>query len=112
VLAIIDIVAVGGLIAMVMFSGCENFVLAIDAKGTDSLSWLGKLDVGTFKLKVAAILVAISSIHLLRKFMRIDTNTHTDPRIMWYVTVHSTLVFSAVLLGALDCMSFARHRDY
>ena len=51
VLAMIDIVLVGSLIIMVMFSGYENFVSTIDAKGSDSLNWLGKLDAGTLKLK-------------------------------------------------------------
>ena len=69
VLALIDIVLVGSLIVMVMFSGYENFVSRIEAKGTDTLGWLGKLDSGTLKLKVAASIVAISSIHLLRVFM-------------------------------------------
>ena len=111
-LALIDIVLVGSLIVMVMFSGYENFVSTIDAKGTDSLSWLGKLDAGTLKLKVAASIVAISSIHLLRIFMQIETSEHTDTQIMWYVIVHMTFVFSAVLLGVLDRMSFARHRAH
>ena len=30
---------------------------------------------------------------------------------MWYVILHMTFVFSAVLLGVLDKMSFAKHRD-
>ena len=73
VLAMIDIALVGSLIVMVMFSGYENFVSTIDAKGSDSLSWLGKLDAGTLKLKVAVSIVAISSIHLLRIFMQVGT---------------------------------------
>ena len=32
------------------------------------LSWLGKLDSGSLKQKVAASIIAISSIHLLQKF--------------------------------------------
>ena len=71
VLSLIDISLVGSLIVMVMFSGYENFVSTIDAKGTDTLGWLGKLDAGTLKLKVAASIVAISSIHLLRVFMQV-----------------------------------------
>ncbi len=67
VLAMIDMALVGSLIVMVMFSGYENFVSTIDAKGTDTLNWLGKLDAGTLKLKVAASIVAISSIHLLQR---------------------------------------------
>jgi uncharacterized protein (TIGR00645 family) len=109
VLAMIDIVLVGSLIVMVMFSGYENFVSRIDVgEGGDTLGWLGKLDAGTLKLKVAASIVAISSIHLLRIFMnaeRID-----NEKIMWYVILHLTFVISALLLGVLDRMSFAGHR--
>ncbi len=115
VLAMIDIVLVGSLIVMVMFSGYENFVSTIDAKGSDSLSWLGKLDAGTLKLKVAASIVAISSIHLLRVFMKVgdvDHQNYTSEQIMWYVIIHLTFVVSAVLLGVLDRMSFAKHRDH
>ncbi len=110
VLAMIDIVLVGSLIVMVMFSGYENFVSRIDTEGTDSLGWLGKLDAGTLKLKVAASIVAISSIHLLRVFM--DAQKIENDKIMWYVILHMTFVVSAVLLGVLDKMSFASHRDH
>jgi uncharacterized protein (TIGR00645 family) len=112
VLAMIDIVLVGSLIIMVMFSGYENFVSTIDAKGTDSLNWLGKLDAGTLKLKVAASIVAISSIHLLSVFMKIDKNTYSNDQVMWFVILHLTFVVSAVLLGVLDKMSFAKHREH
>ena len=110
VLSLIDISLVGSLIVMVMFSGYENFVSTIDAKGTDTLGWLGKMDSGTLKLKVAVSIVAISSIHLLRIFMKVET-TDND-KILWYVILHMTFVVSAVLLGVLDKMSFAKHRDH
>jgi uncharacterized protein (TIGR00645 family) len=121
VLALIDISLVGSLIVMVMFSGYENFVSTIDAKGTDSLGWLGKMDSGTLKLKVAVSIVAISSIHLLRIFMQVSdkvtlddgalVDKYTNSQIMWYVILHMTFVLSAVLLGVLDKMSFAKHRE-
>ncbi len=111
VLALIDIVLVGSLIVMVMFSGYENFVSRIDADDRgESLAWLGKLDAGTLKLKVAASIVAISSIHLLRIFM--EVRTVDNDKIKWYVILHLTFVISAVLLGVLDKMSFAIHRDH
>ena len=118
VLAMIDIVLVGSLIIMVMFSGYENFVSRIDtASEKETLGWLGKLDSGTLKLKVAASIVAISSIHLLRIFMQVsgkDPQTgedlYTNDEIMWYVILHLTFVVSAVLLGVLDRMAFAKHR--
>ena len=121
VLAMIDISLVATLIVMVMFSGYENFVSTIDAKGSDTLNWLGKLDAGTLKLKVAASIVAISSIHLLRIFMQVDALVevngakvakYTNEQIMWYVIVHMTFVVSALLLGVLDKIAFAKHRDH
>ena len=122
VLSLIDISLVGSLIVMVMFSGYENFVSTIVAKGTDSLGWLGKMDSGTLKLKVAASIVAISSIHLLRIFMQVSNKVkledgtivdmYTNYQIMWYVILHMTFVFSALLLGVLDKMSFSKHRDH
>ena len=115
VLSLIDISLVGSLIVMVMFSGYENFVSTIDAKGTDSLGWLGKMDSGTLKLKVAASIVAISSIHLLRVFMQVGKKGEealSNDQIMWYVILHMTFVFSAVLLGVLDKMSFSKHREH
>ena len=110
VLSMIDIALVGSLIVMVMFSGYENFVSTIDAKGSDTLGWLGKLDAGTLKLKVAASIVAISSIHLLQKFM--DAEAIPNDKLLWYTVLHLTFVASAVLLGVLDKISFAAHREH
>lgn len=117
-LALVDIVLVGSLIVMVMFSGYENFVSRIDVKdGGDSLGWLGKLDASSLKLKVAASIVAISSIHLLSAFMSISNTNPAKPpitseQLMWYVIIHLTFVVSALLMGVLDKISFAKHRDH
>ncbi len=110
ILAMIDLSLVGSLIVMVMFSGYENFVSRIDAEGTDSLGWLGKLDAGTLKLKVATSIVAISSIHLLRIFM--ETKELPNDKILWYVVLHMTFVISAVLMGVMDRLAFASHREH
>jgi uncharacterized protein (TIGR00645 family) len=110
VLSLIDIVLVGSLIVMVMLAGYENFVSKIDAGREQELpAWLGKLDTGTLKLKVAASIVAISSIHLLRIFM--NAGQTPNDKILWYVVLHLTFVVSAVLLGVLDRLAFASHRD-
>jgi uncharacterized protein (TIGR00645 family) len=111
VLAMIDLVLVASLVVMVMFSGYENFVSRMKSSDReDSLDWLGKLDAGTLKLKVAASIVAISSIHLLRAFMN---SQHIDnDKLMWYVIIHLTFVVSAVLMGVLDKLAFSSHRDH
>lgn len=100
-LSLIDITLVGGLIVMVMFSGYENFVSRLDV-GDESgkLVWLGKLDAGSLKNKVAASIVAISSIHLLKVFMNAE-NLPND-KIKWYLLIHITFVLSAFAMGYLD----------
>lgn len=111
VLAMIDMVLVASLVVMVMFSGYENFVSRIDIDDDgEKLGWLGKLDAGTLKLKVAASIVAISSIHLLRAFM--DAKEIDNDKLMWYVIIHLTFVVSAVLMGVLDRLAFSSHREH
>lgn len=100
-LSLIDMTLVGGLLVMVMLSGYENFVSTLNIdENREKLSWLGKMDSGSLKNKVAASIVAISSIHLLRVFM--DARNTPDNKLMWYVIIHLTFVLSAFLMGYLD----------
>ena len=104
ILSLIDLSLVGGLIVMVMLSGYENFVSSIDiADNQEKLSWLGKMDAGSLKQKVAASIVAISSIHLLKVFM--NTQTIDNDKLMWYVIIHMAFVVSAIGMAYLDRMN-------
>ncbi len=103
VLTLIDIALVGGLLVMVMFSGYENFVSQLDIGGGEKLSWLGKVDTTSLKNKVAASIVAISSIHLLKVFM--NAEKIPDNKLLWYVVIHLTFVLSAFAMGVLDRMT-------
>jgi uncharacterized protein (TIGR00645 family) len=106
VLSLIDMALVGGLIVMVMMSGYENFVSALELEDEkEKLSWLGKMDSSSLKGKVAASIVAISSIHLLKIFM--NATNIPDNKLLWYVILHMTFVFSAFLMGYMD--SKAKH---
>ena len=101
ILSLVDLALIGGLLVMVMLSGYENFVSAIDLKeGQEKLSWLDKLDSGSLKQKVAASIVAISSIHLLKAFMAVQ-NIAND-KLMWYVIIHMTFVLSALGMAYVD----------
>ncbi len=103
-LTLIDLTLVGSLIVIVMFSGYENFVSQMDiCHTTEKLEWLGKHDYGSLKIKVAASIVAISSIQLLKVFMNIHATS--NDKLMWYVLIHLTLVISALLMGYLDKLS-------
>ncbi|WP_220814566.1 TIGR00645 family protein [Pseudomonas paralcaligenes] len=100
-LSLIDMALVGGLLVMVMISGYENFVSQLDIdESKEKLNWLGKMDSSSLKMKVAASIVAISSIHLLRVFM--DARNYDSTHLMWYVIIHMTFVASAFAMGYLD----------
>ena len=103
-LGLIDAALVASLIVMVMISGYENFVsrfeTGTDEDGEAEVSFLGKLDAGSLKIKVASSIVAISSIHLLQIFL--NANQYTNDKLMWYTIIHLAFVVSAVMLGVLE----------
>ncbi len=108
ILSLIDMALVGGLLVMVMISGYENFVSQLDIdEGKEKLNWLGKMDSGSLKMKVAASIVAISSIHLLKVFM--DAKNIPDNKLLWYVIIHMTFVVSAFAMGYLDKLTKHDH---
>jgi uncharacterized protein (TIGR00645 family) len=99
ILALIDASLVASLVVMVIISGYENFVSRID-NADGELSWLGKIDASSLKIKVASTIVAISSIHLLQVFL--NAEQFSDSKIMWLTIVHMAFVFSALLLAYID----------
>lgn len=104
ILALIDMAMVGGLIVMVMMSGYENFVSTLQvADSEEKLAWLGTMDASSLKMKIAASIVAISSIHLLKIFMNAE-KTEND-KLLWYTVIHMTFVVSAFAMGYLDKIS-------
>lgn len=104
VLSMIDIAMVGGLLVMVMMSGYENFVSQLNiSEDEEKLSWLGKMDSSSLKAKIAASIVAISSIHLLKVFMA--AQTIPNDKLLWYVIIHLTFVVSAFSMGFLDTLT-------
>lgn len=102
ILSLIDASLVASLVVMVIISGYENFVSRFDeAEGKEGeLSWLGKIDAASLKIKVASTIVAISSIHLLQVFL--NSNQYTSDKIMWLTIVHMAFVASALLLAYID----------
>jgi len=101
ILSLIDMALVGGLLVMVMLSSYENFVSQLDiAEDAEKLGWLGKMDSTSLKNKVAASIVAISSIHLLKIFM--NAANIDNEKLLWYVVLHMTFVASAFAMGILD----------
>jgi uncharacterized protein (TIGR00645 family) len=103
VLELVDVVMVANLIVMVVISGYENFVSRLDIEGHgEKLSWFGKLDAGSLKIKLASSIVAISSIHLLKAFL--DAAEISNDKLLMLVVIHMTFIVSALMLAYLDKM--------
>ncbi len=98
-LGLIDAALVASLLVMVMISGYENFVSNFD-EAEGQVAFLGKLDAGSLKIKVASSIVAISSIHLLQIFL--NASQYSDSHLLWYTVIHLAFVVSAVMLGYLE----------
>lgn len=106
-LTLIDLSLAGNLLLIVLFSGYETFVSRLDlGEDADRPNWMGKVDFAGLKLKLVASIVAISGIHLLKRFMEIgeaDPEVPFDPtQLRWLVIIHLTFVASGVLLALMD----------
>ncbi|MGE0282988.1 MAG: TIGR00645 family protein [Rhizobiaceae bacterium] len=98
-LGLIDAALVASLVVMVIISGYENFVSRFD-EHEGEVHWLGTIDVGSLKIKVASTIVAISSIHLLQVFL--NSATYTTVQLMWLTIMHMAFVLSALILAYID----------
>ncbi len=110
VLTLIDLTLAGNLLLIVLFSGYENFVSKLDISDTvDRPSWMGTVDFSGLKMKLIASIVAISGIHLLKRFMEIGeahAEVPFDPvQLRWLVIIHLTFVISGVLLALMDWLA-------
>lgn len=108
-LSIIDMTLVASLIVMVALSGYETFVSRFDTVNEmEKPSWLGKLDPGTVKIKLAVSIVSISAIHLLKTYL--SNEALDNARIYTLTAVHLAFVVSALLLAYLD--KIASHKAH
>ena len=97
-LSLIDAALIASLVVMVIISGYENFVSRFDE--SRDVHWLGDIEIGSLKVKVASTIVAISSIHLLQVFLYVEQ--YTSDKLMWYTLIHLAFVLSALFLAYID----------
>lgn len=101
ILSLVDKVLISTLVVMVIIGGYESAVSKLNISDHQRrVSWLGKLDSSSLKLKLSTSLVSISSVHLLRVFLEI--NAHSPQDIAWSLGIHSIMVITAVLFVILD----------
>lgn len=101
ILGLIDAALIASLVVMVIISGYENFVSRFDNE--EDVHWLGQIDAGSLKIKVASTIVAISSIHLLQIFLNIPN--YENSHVLWYTVLHCTFIISALFLALIDKIS-------
>ncbi len=101
-LSLIDAALVASLVVMVIIAGYENFVSRFDEDS--EVHWLGTIDAGSLKIKVASTIVAISSIDLLQIFL--DVSKYSNDKLMWSTLMHLAFVFSALILAYVDKMTY------
>jgi uncharacterized protein (TIGR00645 family) len=101
VLGLIDVTMVANLLTMVVIGGYATFVSKLSLEGhPDRPDWLSHVDPGTIKVKLAASLIGISSIHLLKAF--VDVANENPEHIKWKIFIHMTFLGSAILLAWTD----------
>lgn len=101
VLGLIDVTMVANLLTMVVIGGYATFVSKLDLEGhPDRPDWLTHVDPGTIKIKLAASLIGISSIHLLKGF--VDVANENPEHLKWKIFIHMTFLASAILLAWTD----------
>jgi len=96
--SVLDLVLLANLMVMVAVSSYESYVTRIDRAAYERPEWLGKLDSGNVKVKVAVSVAMISAIHLLRGFLRDDPDAH----LMVLAGVHMVFVLSALAVALVD----------
>jgi len=104
-LSVLDLLLVGSLAIMVLVGVSENTIARIGMTHNVP-TWFGKLGIGQLKIKVAASIVIISSIHLLVLFLGLDLKPSADPynyqALMWTAIVHGVFVLSALALAGVE----------
>ena len=113
VLELVDVVLIGNLLMMIIFSGYENFVSKIEVaqQHVDRPSWMGKIDYSGLKLKIIGSIVAISSIELLKLFIDLGLmDKQTSPETLAFfrwkmygmVILHGVFVVSGLIFAITE----------
>jgi len=100
VLSLVDLVLVGNLLLIVIFSGYENFVSRLETGSHDRPDWMTKVDFGGLKQKLMSSIVAISAIQVLKAFMNVSNFDNT--RLGWLAGIHGLFLASMLIVALSD----------
>ena len=100
-LHLVDAALIASLVMIVALSSFDSLVARLQPEdASNDLRWVSRTDHSNLKIKVAMAIVAISSIHLLQVFLKLDA--YSDHVVFWQVCIHLVFVVSALLLGLQD----------
>jgi uncharacterized protein (TIGR00645 family) len=111
---ILDLMLIGSLVVMVLIGGFENTISRINKPRNAGPSWVGNLEISHLKIKVAASIVLISGVHLLKLFLSLGLKedaekglhyvsaTSFDYNILAAILVHIVFIVSVLLLAWVD----------
>ena len=86
----------------------KTFVLRLYLQDhPDEPEWLGHVNAGVLKVKLAMAIIGISSIHLLQTF--INAEQLSEKTLPWQTIIHMSFVFSAM---ALVCIKNPKKTSY
>jgi uncharacterized protein (TIGR00645 family) len=103
VLGLIDVVMISNLLIMVIVGGYDTFVSRVALDGhPDQPEWLDHVNASVLKVKLAAAIIGISSIHLLKTF--INVSNYSEHTVMWQTLIHGMFLLSALALAQIDRM--------
>ena len=100
-LHLVDGALVASLVVMITLSSYDSLVARLQGEAEEAeMRWVSRTDHSNLKIKVATAMVAISSIHLLQVFLKVES--YSEAGILWRVVIHMVFLTGAVLLGVLD----------
>jgi uncharacterized protein (TIGR00645 family) len=110
VLGLVDVVMVANLLLMVIVGGYETFVSRLYLEDhPDRPEWLDHVDAGVLKVKLAAAMVTISSIHLLKTF--INSDNIANDKIVLQVVIHAAFLVSVITMAYVEKLMKHAHKN-
>lgn len=102
ILYLLDSTLVASLVVMVAIASYDSMVSRLDKNAKEKgVDWVAEgVDPGNLKIKLATAIIAISSIHLLQIFLKVDQ--FSDREIMWGLAIHALFLAGGIALAVMD----------
>jgi uncharacterized protein (TIGR00645 family) len=100
-LYMLDSALVAGLVVMVLLASYDSLVSRLAKESEEAgINWVAETDPGNLKLKLGVAIVAISGIHLLQVFLKVED--YSDRAVFWAIALHMTFLAGVLILALTD----------